>query len=1369
MANLNIYRGASVLYTVGIDENTVYNGQVVGENEVKASFDSPVKLTLLIGDYIQHDGQTFKINQPVEEKKNSSLNYSYSVTFEGLEYSLYNKIIEHLGTPDFDYFGTPDTLLDLIIENINLIDGGWVKGDVEVIAGGKFVSFNNESCRQALTKVAEAFELEFSFDGKTINLVKTIGELIPGLVFEYGMEKGLYSLNRKPVMMESFGTRFKGYGGTQNIPADYRSGKKRLSFDPGFIDKNVGVYGIIERPVIFDYIFPKRTGYATAIPEILKVVDSTLDFNLNDVIVDGQAKIVFKSGDLQGNEFEIASYNNTTKTITFNANVEENGYTLPNATVKAEIGDEYTLIGIEMPYSPYITAAEAELEAATEEYAETFKNPFYAYDLPIDEKFIRDNGLVGVLKRGDRVRVVDAPMSVDTTLRIQSISYPLCNPAKIQATISDTVSYTVAEQVLKTIAKQSQQISIVYKNVSEVNRDLAIKQREFQNRVFDPDGYFDGGKIKPESIETLSMSSGARSQQFTLSIIFQPNYEANANSVLWSDGTLVHNTIDDNGVKTWYISNGNRSDLVTLEPYYIYAKCLKNGNTGTIVIDTASRRVNDDADFFYFLIGQLSSVIGGVRWPQLTYGTSTVNGRFMTTGRIQSANLQSYIDLDTNQFNFGNNISGIDYNVTAPNQLTVRGHIEATSGTIAGVAITAGSNFSLDGTRVKIRPDEGIAIFNNGYLKVPTGAPYSGALTTGEAAIWVGSLSGITNVPGSDYVLPTATASVLGGVKIGSGLSVDGNGVISVSALGGVTSFNSRTGAIGLTNGDVTTALGFTPYSNANPTGFITSSALTAYQLISGLGSAAFLGASVSAVANSVVKRDTNGYVEAVYYRDTNTSIETSTPTYLYGGVSDGYLYKYDLSKVKSFLNLDSYLLLSGGNLTGVISAVHSTPGNNSADFENTSVTGYGLYSKGGGGSAPNYEFRFDNYLGSVIMSSSLGQVTFTGNITAPTFIGALTGNSLTATTLATTRTIWGQNFNGSGNVVGALTGVTDLTASGLISVAKIKTTDYLSVPTSAPSITTSGEAYIWVGSLSGITTVPGSDYVLPIATASVLGGVKIGSGLTITSGVISVSALGGVTSFNSRTGAISLTSGDVTTALGFTPYSNANPSDFITTSALSPYQLISGLGSAAYLDASVTATANSVVKRDGSGYLQGVYLKDTNTSIEIVTPSYLYGGLNDGFLYKFDSAKIKTFLSLGANAYTSTAYAALSGAVFTGELRTNMSLSGYNCGDFENTSATGYGLYSMGGNGGYYSFRFDEYNGFPVMNAYNGNVNIGYGSNQGYRLAVNGTAFIATQLTSPVIQATAVFKIPTTAPGVGALATGEACLWIGSLSGITT
>lgn len=51
---------------------------------------------------------------------------------------------------------------------------------------------------------------------------------------------------------------------------------------------------------------------------------------------------------------------------------------------------------------------------------------------------------------------------------------------------------------------------------------------------------------------------------------------------------------------------------------------------------------------------------------------------------------------------------------------------------------------------------------------------------------------------------------------------------------------------------------------------------------------------------------------------------------------------------------------------------------------------------------------------------------------------GSITGNAATATKLATSRTIWGQSFNGSANVSGAMTGVTTITASGAISCGSL-------------------------------------------------------------------------------------------------------------------------------------------------------------------------------------------------------------------------------------------------------------------------------------------------------------------------------------------
>ena len=55
-----------------------------------------------------------------------------------------------------------------------------------------------------------------------------------------------------------------------------------------------------------------------------------------------------------------------------------------------------------------------------------------------------------------------------------------------------------------------------------------------------------------------------------------------------------------------------------------------------------------DANNYYFLVGILNSIdaVTNTRMLSLSYGFSTINGRFITTGRIQSADGNTYFDLD---------------------------------------------------------------------------------------------------------------------------------------------------------------------------------------------------------------------------------------------------------------------------------------------------------------------------------------------------------------------------------------------------------------------------------------------------------------------------------------------------------------------------------------------------------------------------------------------------------------------------------------------------------------------------------------------------------------------------------------------------
>lgn len=97
--------------------------------------------------------------------------------------------------------------------------------------------------------------------------------------------------------------------------------------------------------------------------------------------------------------------------------------------------------------------------------------------------------------------------------------------------------------------------------------------------------------------------------------------------------------------------------------------------------------------------------------------------------------------------------------------------------------------------------------------------PYNAASLSGDLAPYLTSASAASTY---QPILVSGTS-----IKTVNGFSVLGSGNIQID--GGVTSFNTRTGAVTLSSGDVTGALGFTPYNATNPTGYITSSALAPY------------------------------------------------------------------------------------------------------------------------------------------------------------------------------------------------------------------------------------------------------------------------------------------------------------------------------------------------------------------------------------------------------------------------------------------------------------------------------------------------------------------------------------------------------------
>lgn len=517
---LQIKRNGGVIGVVEIDENTIYSGEFMGMDKITSSFTVSSPLDLRINDYIEHNGRTYKIKTAVPQDDIDAVTHRYDLTFYGRIYDLYNAQIKHLKRTKFSYTGTPLELLGLLITSINERNPGWSIGDCSDISEPETFDFEMQSCRAALATIAERFKLEYYIDDQDkIYLLEKVGK-DQNITMKAGRGQGLYTAARKAVDQD-YATVWYFYGGTQNLPEGYRDGMDRIALaDPYLI--NTDKYGEKEGSVIFEDAFPRRTSTITAVNGLNEVTDSTIDFNLNaQSISEGNAKIVFKSGELSGQEFVITYYNDATKTIRFGSNKDESGYVQPNATFSAAVGDKYTLIGIVMPQS-YVDAAEAEVMALGEAHAKKNSFPPVAFPLNIDEKFIRDMGYTFKLIPGDTIHVQSDSLGVDTRLRLQSVSYPLVNPSKIEGIVSDVIQYNDKELMVKDIKQnkketsKGQKTALYARQIADEVKNAAILQ-EFKQTYIGERAVLTGAFVagNPDSGEVAGINGGDDDPQST--------------------------------------------------------------------------------------------------------------------------------------------------------------------------------------------------------------------------------------------------------------------------------------------------------------------------------------------------------------------------------------------------------------------------------------------------------------------------------------------------------------------------------------------------------------------------------------------------------------------------------------------------------------------------------------------------------------------------------------------------------------------------------------------------------------------------------------------------------------------------------------
>lgn len=658
---------------------------LLGADTVAITVKSATPLTFHLGDQIDVYGKTYTLNQLPGIKKTGNRNFEYTLTFEGVQYEL---IDAQFLLPDdtvLDSFtGDLEDFLGILIGNLTRVyPGKWVLGVFPANTEFKTLTYTEKNCLEVLQDLCEQYSTEFEItqaNGVRSLNIKMAGVNFP-YTFRYGRTGGLYELTRQNINSKNVVTRLYVYGGSSNLGDKYRYTRLCLpgkAKNASYIEDAAAIaaYGLKENTKIFDDIKPERYGEVTAAGSAYYAFkDATMNFDLNEKdsagntkwLIDGvNAKVKFTTGNLAGYEFDVHKYDHATKEIQVVPFTDENGMKFPSKTSAAfqfGVGDKYFFTDINLP-DAYKTEAENKLLSEGNKAIAGYSQPQVQYGLSIDENFIRQFAgeltVVNLFAVGDYIPVEDEDIGVNKSVRITAFARDLLREYKYNITLGDSVTKTTITRVIEDLQKIDNVIEINdLADPSKARRNWKASQEVLAN-VFDPEGHYYSEKIKPLSIETTMLATGARSQQFVLqNTRFEPNYEGNPNTVRVVGGTLVHYTIAET-VKSWQLNTATFSNLVSGTVYYIYARCQKTGTAGNIVFDTVQRKVDSDPTYYYFLVGSLSSAITDTdgkrpaRLIALTYGATTINGRFLTTGRIQSGDGQTYFDLDTGEI--GGNI-----------------------------------------------------------------------------------------------------------------------------------------------------------------------------------------------------------------------------------------------------------------------------------------------------------------------------------------------------------------------------------------------------------------------------------------------------------------------------------------------------------------------------------------------------------------------------------------------------------------------------------------------------------------------------------------------------------------------------------------
>ena len=497
---MTIYNpSGKAIYDAPVTTSAIIKYALMGDYYIELPFSLLTPLDFPLGSYITYKGRKFEIMSEVyPDFDNKTGGYKYTLQFQAQQNHMKNFICFWLGgdNPEAVFHNTTDlaSFGALIVANMNKALGGnnWQMGSVNVEhpETNKLVSFNGDTCWDALSSIAETFDVEWWTEENGSIVTLHFGKLNFGTPETFKRGEVVKSIPAKKGDDSEYGTRFYVFGSTRNLTKEYGQSEQggvtnhvsevRLRLPDGqqYVDARPGLTKneIKDVVVFFDDIYPKNTETVTSVETIDRtIIEGQTDkahvmvcndtpFLPSDVIEGETLGAHFTSGDLIGWDFELALIDDNGDNIDpatwkpedgFNkkfeiiAQVETSGESqqiIPNENMRPRGKDDdrgpdtFVLTGVKLPQQR-IDEAEQELLEVGTSYAAKHSSDTTVYDCETNPVYCTHNEKN--YEAGQAVRLMGPQFGIDGRLsRIQGYEKKLYNEYIATYTIGDNTPYS---------------------------------------------------------------------------------------------------------------------------------------------------------------------------------------------------------------------------------------------------------------------------------------------------------------------------------------------------------------------------------------------------------------------------------------------------------------------------------------------------------------------------------------------------------------------------------------------------------------------------------------------------------------------------------------------------------------------------------------------------------------------------------------------------------------------------------------------------------------------------------------------------------------------------------------------------------------